>query len=369
MADGERRRVAYLIGAGASQGSVEAAGSEHGILMRHLNTELSREAGGLLDDGRYESRDELDALVNEIVTDDMDFEQVITFLHQSPSAIHRSFADDLRSKFESVLKEKLNDIEDEELKRSETKLYEVLLDIHQHPGCDEELAGIMTLNYDQYIERAIESFPKHCVDFGVEVQGSVCDDNPIMLLKLHGSFGWKETWPITISNDESSLWIPPGIQKAKDQYPFNIIWGRAREMLDCDVLRIIGCSLGPNDWDLISLLFSTRHTNVQGGEYSVEIIDSPSAAQSMLKDFPYLDLSSILDLDDIGPNLVSEILGGRPRPYDTLSVDEKKLLMDRTEKKRNWFQIWLTQKAELMMEEHGTLETRNGHIETFNEEV
>ncbi|PSP48605.1 hypothetical protein BRC75_06360 [Halobacteriales archaeon QH_7_69_31] len=368
MVIGEGRRVSYLIGAGASQGCVDSVGSEHGILMSHLNQELSDEAGDLLEESQYESREELKLLVNEIVTEDMDFEQVITFLDNSPSAIHRSFADDLRTKFEYVIKNKLRNIKDEFGGR-ETKLYKVLLDIHEHPSSNEELVGIMTLNYDQYIERAIEDFPEHCVDFGVEVRGTECDDSPIMLLKLHGSFGWEETWPITTNNGESSLWIPPGIQKAKDRYPFNVIWGRAREMLDCDVLRIIGCGLGPNDWDLISLLFSTRHANVQGEPYSIEVIDSPKRTESMTNDFPYLELRSLLQLDDIGQNIVSEILGGSPRPYDSLSEDEKDRLMKKTEKRSNWFQIWLTQMAELITENHGTIETPNEHLKAFYEEA
>src|SRR5207249_3124295 len=126
------------------------------------------------------------------------------------------------------------------------------------PRFNEELGGILTINYDEYIEQAIQSFQDQSVDFGIDVRGNERKRNSIRLLKLHGSFGWEDAWPIVVKGGATKLcWIPPGIQKARDRYPFDVLWGLAREMLDCDVLRIVGCRLSPNDWDLISLLFST----------------------------------------------------------------------------------------------------------------
>jgi hypothetical protein len=67
------------------------------------------------------------------------------------------------------------------------------------------------------------------------------------------------------------LWIPPGIEKDKDAYPFNILWGKAFEMLDCDVLRIVGCKLKQNDWGLLSLIFNTQLETDQ--TYEIQLID------------------------------------------------------------------------------------------------
>lgn len=155
------------------------------------------------------------------------------------------------------------------------------------------------------------------------------------------------------------LWIPPGIRKAKDRYPFNLVWGLAREVLDCDVLRVVGCRLGPSDWDLISLLFSTRHSN-QGRDdpYVVEIIDSPRHAMQLKADYPYLDVLSVLEIDtyEVGPNLVSE-LGGGFKPFRDLTPKEAaKLLKEfdsEEETKRNWFQMWLVQMGEGIQRELG----------------
>jgi hypothetical protein len=69
------------------------------------------------------------------------------------------------------------------------------------------------------------------------------------------------------------LWIPPSIEKVKDRYPFNLLWGKAFELLlNCDVLRIVGCNLSQNDWGLISLLFNTQLE--PGGVYEIELIRS-----------------------------------------------------------------------------------------------
>ncbi len=63
----------------------------------------------------------------------------------------------------------------------------------------------------------------------------------------------------------------------------------ARDVLDCDVLRVIGCRLGSNDWDLISLIFSTHHANRDARPaYDIEIIDAPQHALQLQKAYPYL---------------------------------------------------------------------------------
>lgn len=352
--DTESHHVVYLIGAGASHGCVDAVGSQHGILMRDLYPELAEGAGDLLRKEKYESHGELTDLVNEVASENMDPEHIITFLDQSPSAIHRDFAEDLKKVFEDVLREKLDAI-NKELGDPPTKLYEALIDMHEHPDFDEELGGIITINYDQYIERAIETFPERRVDFGVKVRGGPSEGKPIRLLKLHGSLGWNETWPIAADTSESTLWIPPGIQKTKDRYPFNVLWGRAREMLNCDVLRIIGCGLSANDWDLVSLLFNTRLTNARNESFAIEVIDSPSNAQHVSEKFPYLNIRSLLEIDRIGPNLISEFLGGSPRSFGSLSEFEEKEVLKKAAEGHNWFQIWLTQMAELMIQDFETV--------------
>jgi len=360
------RRVVYLFGAGASHGCVEAVGSNRGILMKDLGPDLVSAVHELVKD-EYGSRRELVALVNEVVNEEMDYEHLITFLDQSASAIHRAFAANLRDIFERVLKRKLDEI-NQELGRAPTGLYEALLDIYEVPGVDEVLAGILTVNYDEYIEQAIQSFQDRFVDFGIDVRGNGRKGNPIRLLKLHGSFGWEDAWPIVARGANKLCWIPPGIQKAKDRYPFNALWGLAREMLDCDVLRVVGCRLSPNDWDLISLLFSTRLTNAQGRTYSVELIGSPGHARDLALRYPYLSIRSVLELDEIGPQLVCELIGGKPRSYDSLPEDEQETVLQKADTVSNWFRLWLKQMAEWINRKYGSVDTPTGRLRKLLEE-
>ena len=273
------KRIVYLVGAGASHACVSRVGSPHGILMSDLTAPLSRKLQGLINNG-FSGDDSLKYLVNSVIDETTDVEQVITFLDDAPSLRHRQFADEMRKAFEEILRDKLTQIR-EETQEDPVELYRVLIDMYNIDHLPETLQGIITTNYDEYIERAIEQVDDCPIDFGIRVEPSSHGTEGFRLLKLHGSFGWQDTWPISRAPDgDATLWIPPGIQKAKRAYPFNVLWGLAREMLACDVLRVIGCRLGPNDWDLISLLFAMRHTNISDRP-AIEVIDSPSMWKSL----------------------------------------------------------------------------------------
>ena len=294
-----------------------------------------------------------------------DIEHVITFLDESASALHRQFADDLRKAFENVLRQQLEKIE-EELSRAPADLYSALLDMYQVDGCPEELRGILTINYDEYIEEAVAR-ADGSFDFGVYVHGASSSKPGLKLLKLHGSFGWEDAWPILHGSGDTTLWIPPGIQKAKERYPFNILWGLARELLDCDVLRIIGCRLGPNDWDLISLIFTTRHTNSIRPPYTIEVIDAPLHAAELQESYPYLDVQSILEVERIGSQFVSEFSGRPPQPYASLPPGEQERVRNVAGRNQNWFRLCLKQQAEALYVELGSVKTRLGAFERLLE--
>jgi len=106
--------------------------------------------------------------------------------------------------------------------------------------------------------------------------------NVPLLIKLHGSFNWTNGFPILLVDEkvrasrkqEEMIWIPPGIEKERDRYPFNLLWGKAFELLDCDTLRIVGCSLSQNDWGLMSLLFFSQMGATFKRRYEIEIINS-----------------------------------------------------------------------------------------------
>ena len=360
----DRKIVVYLVGAGASHACVQFVGSVRGILMRDLNPLLAGAVRELVA-GVKDCDATLTSLVNAVIDESTDFEHVITFLDESPSEPHRRFADRLRKVFERVLRERL-DLIQSEIGDDRLKLYSALLDMHRVQGFPEQLKAILTINYDQYIEDAVRKTYKTSVDFGVEVDKRIDPDGSFKLLKLHGSFGWADKWPITAleAGDASTLWIPPGIQKRKERYPFNVVWGLAREMLDCDILRIVGCRLSGSDWDLVSLLFTTRHANAKQKGYTVEVIDSPTHAVELQREYPYLDIRSILEIEEyeVGRQIVGELLGSGPQDYKHLNPEEQKQILNATPHQSNWFSFWLTHMAEALSGDPDiqSIETPNG---------
>ena len=321
---------------------------------------------------KYENHAGIRRLYNEVVAPEpsLDIEQLITFLEDSPSAVYQQFADDLRDVFSSVLRGRLEEVENEP-GSSRSWLYAVLVDMHDVAGNDERLQGFLTLNYDVFLERAIVKELGRKVDYGIARGGDSEAGHPVTVLKMHGSFGWSKSWPIeTELRHSSGVWIPPGIKKPKSDYPFNVIWGRARELLDCDILRIIGCNLGPNDWDLVSLLFSTRHTHASARPYSIEVISGLDTAQRIRELFPYLDVRWIPQLPKIGEQVVGGLLGGSDsRAFDSLPVHLQVLTNQRAEQKMtNPFSYWLTLMGNALAGS-GDVSTRTGVFQNFTDAI
>lgn len=308
-------------------------------------------------------------LVNEVIDAETDFEQLLTFLADTPSVQYQAFAAQLREVFSSVLRTALDDVR-QKLGDKHSALYAVLLDMHQVRESGEVLNGFITLNYDSFLEHAIEEVHKNHVNYGVQVHDAHNEGQSIPVLKLHGSFDWRHEWPIQVTADaEATLWIPPGIRKVKEDYPFTAIWGAARELLDCDILRIIGCNLGPNDWDLVSLLFTTMHGRESALPYKVEVVGKPKTAHRIARDFPYLSAKSLLEFPEVGRELIAEVSGGEPTDFLTLDeADQKRAFEDANAKIKNPFEHWLRLKGELMLSKLRTIKTDSNIFQKFVEE-
>ena len=331
--------------------------------MSHLGRPLHAKLRELVNSG-FAGDASLEHLVNSVINDDTDFEHIITFLDDAPSLRHRQFAEQMRNAFEEVLRERLNLIR-EEAHGDAMRLYKVLIDMYSINRIPEALQGIITTNYDEYIEEAIEELNHGSVDFGIRIEPLPARAKGIRLLKLHGSFGWQNTWPVTRDHTgQATLWIPPGITKAKQAYPFNVLWGLARETLSCDILRVIGCRLGANDWDLISLLFTMQHAN-SADRPQIEVIDAPLHVERVKEDYPYLEVLSILEVEPIGSQLVSELTTHGPQPFKTLSEDAQQQVIDAAGSDRNWFDIWLRAKVESLAIDLGDVSTSTGVVEQY----
>ena len=345
-------------------------GSSVGILMKDLTQEINQEIHTLVK-REYKGKKTVLRLVNEVVIDaEPDIEHVITFLEESASRTYRGLAGELRKVFRSVLQKRLDKVK-EELDSASSNLYATLIDLHQIPEFTEQLSGILTLNYDALLESAICDLHEMRVDFGVSIPEPFQSQRlSLKVLKLHGSFDWEDEWPIgrteSLDGRREPLWIPPGIQKAKDNYPFSVLWGMARELLECDILRIVGCKLSANDWNLVSMLFTTKHAHSRRNPYEIEIIDIPSRAIEIKKRFPYLEPKSLVELGDgVGERFIGEALKTRPREHRSLSDREKNLVIKEVDKIGNPFHSWLKHKAEFLYVNLKSIKTQKGFIEKF----
>ena len=224
------QRVVYLFGAGASHGSAMWSGSSTGILMDDLAEDISQRIRQSVKDRDEHKNNPLLGLINDVIDPQSDVEQIITFLEEFGTPEHNQLAEQLRTVFRESLSKRLEDIATE-LSLVPAELYAALIDLHLISNYQEKLSGILTLNYDSLIEYAIKSRHKMDIDYGIRVENSNGGgEDSILLLKLHGSFDWLNAWPITVLSNadtqQDPLWIPPGIQKAKAAYPFNLLWGK-----------------------------------------------------------------------------------------------------------------------------------------------
>lgn len=152
-------------------------------------------------------------------------------------------------------------------------LHKALFELHKIILDKEALHGIITLNYDTVLDKAYEEQCGYKPDYSFKSSREKIStgEEKIPLLKLHGSFDWGNVEiagrprPVSI--------IPLGANKNYLRLPYNFIWGRALEILaECDILRVIGCSLSPNDIDLIDLLFKAHIA--KGKPFQMQLINS-----------------------------------------------------------------------------------------------
>jgi len=342
-----KKRVVYLFGAGASQAEASLADDRVNLLMSQIKDGILRK----ITDANLRGIEEIR---NELAGENVDVEQLISLYESSGNKRHKRFSQILKHYFREEIQEQIGQLDKDG--RFYPKLYSALIDMHEIEEYDEKLTGILTINYEDLIERAILRI-KEGVNYslGLSIIG-----NPLMriskdgipLLKLHGSFNWKKEFPVSIreglKNDDDILWIPPGVEKETESYPFNVIWGRAKELLDCDILRIIGCSLSRNDWHLVSLLYTTQKLNRSRREYTIEVINLPISdeeetlriwgEEDIRKKYPHLRIRHVYELEEVR-EFVSKSTGAEITKIDDKTV--RNFLA-----KTNVFEIWLRAKAE-----------------------
>jgi len=230
------------------------------------------------------------------------------------------------------------------------------------------------LNYEDILETAIQEV-KGGVDYSIEMtykHSSIKESgSTIPLLKLHGSFNWRNEFPITLTDDEKiknpedALWIPPGVEKRREKYPFSILWGRAKEVLNCDILRVIGCSLSRNDWQLVSLLYTTQKLNVHRKGYDIELIDYVDKGKEISGNYSYLRFCLISEIKEVREYLIKSF-SLDSTAEEKLSKDIDRLLNNR---QNNIFDIWLRAKGEDLKNRSIPITTKAAFFENYVNEV
>jgi hypothetical protein len=248
-------KVAYLFGAGATHAEIvnlypqrndEIFLKGNGLLMHHVSKRVCEAAAK---EGLFDKRigllspaglSNIELFISLIENNVINSEQIILRLK-------RSLRNDILSRLSAS-------------RLKQFYLHKALLELHKNTGL-EVLLGIISLNYDHVLDEAYETIsgePNYCLT-------SASPQDKLPLLKLHGGFHLKyrnHALPI----------ITPGINKNYLELPYNFVWGRALEILiECDILRVIGCSLSHNDIGLVDLLFKAHLAKKSA--FQIQMID------------------------------------------------------------------------------------------------
>ncbi len=199
-------------------------------------------------------------------------------------------------------------------------LHKALFELHKLVDDRENLTGIISLNYDDVLDNAYERIhkakPNHC---HTSDKGDSCP-----LLQLHGSFSWTNIK--TYGKTKAISIIPLGINKNYLVPPYNFIWSRAFEILaQCDVLRVIGCSLNQNDIGLVDLLFKAHLARPDA--FEIQIIDFPIVGDQIKNSYGFFQ--RIVKLEDIEKPLIADIVTDAGSPFKVwLRAKGERMLAD-----------------------------------------
>jgi hypothetical protein len=263
MPESKEKKIVYLFGAGATQAELDnfdqtlrEKGS--GLLISDVSRRVIEKAS------RNESYLK-DLEMVSATSGSLNIELLISLLENSK--IHGWEG---KSQILKTLVQK--DIETI-LPKSRTKhfyLHKALLEFHKYKAKkrDEKLLALISLNYDDVLDQAyVECYgePNYCFSLAQNAPSL----GRIPLLKLHGSFNWASQ---EIRGRMRTIEIIPlGSNKTYLHAPYGFIWNRALEtLIECDILRVIGCSMSQNDIHLIDLLFKAHLERSEG--FEIEII-------------------------------------------------------------------------------------------------
>ena len=332
-----KKKVVYLFGAGATQAVLKSIDPSYSLLTSDIQTNILN---------RCHSKSLNKKVWNELTTLGNDIEHLISVLE---SQHHYYSSERIRKYYRDAIVDISKEISE---KPSQQNLYSVLIDLHKNVNnYEEELLCFITLNYEDILEQTVKKIFNLKVDYSLYPNKLNSNSDSIKVLKLHGSFNWINTRPITIrkmvsASSSRTLWIPPGVEKRKENYPFNILWGKAIEnLMECDVLRIVGCSLSRNDWGLIPILYTVQRFDNTGDVLDIELIDYPSVTNKIIDDYGYMKFKTLTEM----PDFMNFYRKQFPNASQAQIIDEIKANFSDKDKS-NPFYDWLDAKIDYAIE-------------------
>ncbi len=291
------KKIVYLIGAGATQAEADNKGGEKiNLLMKDSKIHGEGISSRIIK--RAKSSREWALIIKK--GQDIDIEKLISLFTATGLKKNIEVAEKLR---EFYFNEILNSLFKANILNN-PQLTVALLEMHHNDYFlknVEKLEGIISLNHDNLFQVA-----SHKVYGGLNLGFNFQSDyykyktSIPPIIKLHGSFDWLHDIPIKVvplntdsKYDPNIQWIPPTILKESKEYPYNKLMGIAYELLvkNCDILRIIGCSLSQNDWNIISLLFNAQYKNYccNGKNFTIELIIDKNAEKRINSEYSFLN--------------------------------------------------------------------------------
>ena len=310
-------KIVYLFGAGATHAelqNIDPALTEknRGLLVSHVSSRVIERA-------RREKGYIKDVATVSGTSGSLNIELLISLIENSKIRGWEHKAQRLKK----LVREDIEGI----LSATRTRrfyLHKALLELHRNVATHqkEELIGLISLNYDNVLDTTYKEYcGRRLYCFSTDTAPAAGQGIP--LLKLHGSFGWKN---LKIRGRKRTIEIIPlGSTKNYIHPPYGYIWNQALEtLIRCDTLRVIGCSLSQNDFHLIDLLFKAHLE--RDAEFDIEIIAAERVGQGIRDSYGFF--RGLRTLTQIKDNLV-------PEPEPT-----------------NPFKTWLRYKSLALLEEN-----------------
>jgi hypothetical protein len=329
MPEAEPKKIVYLFGAGATHAELINAeptapemAEERGLLMSNVSSRVIETARRRADYIRSV----------EMVSGtggSLNIELLISLIEGSKVNGWESKVETLKS----LVQQDIDRILTPEL-TAQFYLHKALLELHRDETvqAQEQLLGLISLNYESVLDEAYREIFQIQPDYCLSLEKAAGHQCPV--LKLHGSFDWRTTGVNVRGKLRKIDMIPLGASKSYDHAPYVFIWSRALEMLvECDILRIIGCSLSQNDTHLIDLLFKAQVESGTG--FDMEIVAPAFAGEDIRRTCGFF--RGIRTLNEIeGIEIGGHFQGG---------------IVAEANPHANAFKEWLKYKAEKMLQE------------------